>query len=152
MLDSDLAELYQVLTKNLNKAVRRNLKRFPQDFMFQLTKAEYASLRFQIGTLERGQHSKYLPFVFTQEGVAMLSSVLKSDRSIMVNIAIMRVFVRLRKILATHKELAQKLNQLEDKFEKRFAKNEDQIQLVFEAIRKLMVEEQKPKRRIGFQV
>ena len=117
MLDRDLAALYGVETKNLNKAVRRNAERFPADFMFQLTAEEAESLRFQFGTLKRGQHSKYLPQVFTQEGVAMLSSVLRSPRAIQVNIAIMRVFVRLREALALHKELAQKLADLERKIE-----------------------------------
>ena len=95
MLDSHWAELYGVATKNLNKAVTRNMDRFPEDFMFQLSKEEYASLRFQIGTLKRGQHSKYLLRVFTEQGVAMLSSVLRSKRAAHVNIAIMRAFVNL---------------------------------------------------------
>ncbi len=112
MLDRDLAALYGVETKNLNKAVRRNLDRFPADFMFQLTLDEAeacAPSRFQFGTLKRGHNIKYLPQVFTQEGVAMLSSVLRSPRAVQVNIAIMRVFVRLRGTLALHKELAHKL-------------------------------------------
>lgn len=109
MLDRDLAALYGVETKNLNKVVRRNLERFPADFMFQLTAEEAEASRFQFGTLKRGQNIKYLPHVFTQEGVAMLSSVLRSPRAVQVNIAIMRVFVRLRETLALHKELARKL-------------------------------------------
>jgi hypothetical protein len=113
MLDRDLAALYGVETKNLNKAVRRNVDRFPADFMFQLTSDEAECLRFQFGTLKRGQHFKYLPQVFTQEGVAMLSSVLRSPRAVQVNIAIMRVFVRLRQTLALHKELATRLTELE---------------------------------------
>jgi len=115
MLDRDLAALYGVETKNLNKAVQRNLERFPADFMFQLTLDEAqasAASRFQFGTLKRSQNIKYLPRVFTQEGVAMLSSVLRSPRAIQVNIAIMRVFVRLREALALHKELAHKLAEL----------------------------------------
>src|SRR5205823_467288 len=100
-----------------NKAVRRNLDRFPADFMFQLTAEEAESLRFQFGTLKRGQHFKYLPCVFTQEGVAMLSSVLRSPRAVQVNIAIMRVFVRLRQAVALHKDLARKLVELERKIE-----------------------------------
>jgi ORF6N domain len=115
MLDQDLAELYSVPTKVLNQAVKRNLGRFPDDFMFQLTAKEGAALRSQIVTLKRGQHRKYLPYAFTEQGVAMLSSVLNSDRAIEVNIAIMRAFVRLRKILATHKDLARKLDELERK-------------------------------------
>jgi len=133
MLDRDLAELYEVLTKNLNKAVRRNIKRFPLDFMFQLTKDEYDSLRFQSGTLKRGRHSKYLPYVFTQEGIAMLSSVLKSERAILVNIAIMRAFVRLNRILSSHIEVSKKLKELENKT----LKNEKDIQVVVKVIREL---------------
>ena len=117
LLDRDLASLYGVETKNLNRSVRRNLDRFPADFMFQLTRAEAESSRFQFGTLKRGQNIKYLPRVFTQEGVAMLSSVLRSPRAAQVNIAIMRVFVRLRETLGLHKDLAHKLGELERKIE-----------------------------------
>lgn len=110
MLDKDLAELYQVTTGNLNKAVKRNIKRFPPDFMFQLTKEEWESLRFQIGILKRGrgEHSKYLPFAFTEQGLAMLSGILNSDIAIYVNIAIMRAFVTIRQGLpavSSHQEL-----------------------------------------------
>ena len=119
MLDKGLAEMYEVLTKNLNKAVSRNIESFPADFMFQLTAEEYKSLRFQFGTLKRGSHSKYLPRVFMEQGVSMLSSVLKSKRARMVNIQIMRTFVKLRELLNTHKELARKLEELEKKFKKR---------------------------------
>ena len=143
MLDKDLASLYGVLTKNLNKAVMRNIDRFPADFMTRLTKKEYDSLRFQTGTLEKGAHSKYLPYAFTEQGVAMLSSVLRSQRAIQVNIAIMRTFVRLREILSTHKKLAKKINDLENKYD-------GQFKIVFEAIRRLMAEEEKPKTPIGF--
>ena len=146
MLDKDLAQLYGVKTFNLNKAVKRNIKRFPSDFMFQLTKEEYRSLRFQIGIIERGQHSKYLPYAFTQEGVAMLSGVLNSNRAIWVNIQIMRVFVKLRQILSTHKDLAQKVKELETKYEK----HDVEIQAVFDAIRRLMAPEEKPAKKIGF--
>ncbi len=131
MLDSDLAELYRVRTKNLNKAVRRNRIRFPRDFMFQLTRQEYRSLRFQIGTLKRGEHRKYLPYVFTQDGVSMLSSVLRSESAALVNIAIMRAFGKLRELLSTHKDLARKLEELERKYDKQF-------KVVFDAIRELM--------------
>jgi hypothetical protein len=148
MLDRDLAALYGVETKNLNKAVRRNVERFPADFMFQLTADEADSLRFQFGTLKRGQHSKYLPQVFTQEGVAMLSSVLRSPRAIQVNIAIMRVFVRLRETLALHKELAQKLAELERKV----ATHDDSIRTLFDALRSLTAAPAKPRRQIGFHV
>ena len=147
ILDSDLAWLYGVSTKRLNEQVRRNRKRFPPDFMFQLTKEEQEVLRSQNATLEkgRGRHRKYLPLVFTEQGVAMLSSVLNSGRAIQVNIAIMRAFVRLREILATHKDLARKLEKLEKKYDKQFA-------VVFEAIRQLMTPPDSPKRRIGFRV
>ncbi len=131
MLDRYLAELYGVPTKRLNEQVGRNITRFPDDFMFQLTKPEASSLRSQNATLKRGQHFKYLPYVFTEQGVAMLSSVLNSDRAIQVNIAIMRTFVKLRQILSTHKELAYKLSELERKIDRL----DVEIQAIFEAIR-----------------
>lgn len=148
MLDRDLARLYGVETKNLNKAVSRNLDRFPSDFMFQLTAEEHDSLRFQFGTLKRGQHSKYLPFVFTQEGVAMLSGVLRSPRAVQVNVAIMRAFVRLRETLSLHKELAHKLADLERKIEN----HDETIRTLFDAIRQLMTPEETPHREIGFHI
>jgi len=151
MLDRDLAALYGVETKNLNKAVRRNLDRFPADFMFQLTLDEAqacAASRFQFGTLKRGQNIKYMPHVFTQEGVAMLSSVLRSPRAIQVNIAIMRVFVRLRETLALHKELAQRLAELEHRSES----HDSSIRTLFDALRCLTTPPAKPHREIGFHV
>jgi hypothetical protein len=148
MLDRDLAALYGVETKNLNKAVRRNLDRFPPDFMFQLTEVEAECLRFQFGTLKRGQHFKYLPQVFTQEGVSMLSSVLRSPRAVQVNIAIMRVFVRLRATLALHKELAHKLAELERKIEG----HDTNIRTLFDAIRELAAPPATPCREIGFHI
>ena len=151
MLDRDLAALYGVETKNLNKAVRRNLDRFPADFMFQLTLDEAqacAASRFQFGTLKRGQNIKYLPHVFTQEGVAMLSSVLRSPRAIQVNIAIMRVFVRLRETLALHKELAQKLAELE----RRIEGHDGSIRTLFDALRCLTTPPPTLRRQIGFHV
>lgn len=131
MLDSDLAELYQVATKVLNQAVRRNIARFPQDFMIQLTLKEAAhlqanadekaeSLRSQIVTLKRGQHVKYRPYAFTEQGVAMLSSVLKSSRAVRVNIAIMRAFVQLRQVASTHHALMRKVNEMEEKYDGQF--------------------------------
>jgi hypothetical protein len=121
MLDSHLAELYQVTTGNLNLAVRRNVERFPDDFMFQLTKGEAENLRLQFATSSSGYGGRrYLPHVFTEQGVAMLSTVLNSKRAIAVNIAIMRTFVRLRQLLATHKELAERLAAMEKKFDRRF--------------------------------
>lgn len=143
MLDSELAELYGVETKALSRAVIRNGDRFPKDFMFQLTRREYDSLRCQIGTLKRGQHSKYFPRVFTEQGVAMLSSVLRSPRAVQVNIAIIRAFVRLRRLLASHKDLAQRLDALEKKCDGRFRQ-------VFDAIRELMDGPEAPSKRIGF--
>ncbi len=149
MLDSDLATLYGVETKALNRAVKRNLTRFPGDFMFRLSKADYDSLRFQFGTLKRGQHAKYLPHVFTEQGVAMLSSVLHSQRAIKVNVAIMRVFVRLRAMLTGHAELAKKLSELEHHIQH----HDQQIQSIFQAIRKLMMPPPEPPRKpIGFHV
>ncbi|MEW6002151.1 MAG: ORF6N domain-containing protein [Nitrospirota bacterium] len=148
MLDNDLAELYGVKTFNLNKAVKRNIDRFPKDFMFQLTKEEADSLRFQIGMSKsegRGGR-RYLPYAFTEQGVAMLSSVLRSERAIHVNIAIMRVFVKLREFLSTHKELAHKLSELERKIER----HDEEIKAIFDAIRQLMTPPQKAKRKIGF--
>lgn len=116
MLDKALSVLYGVETKMLNRAVKRNIERFPEDFIFQLTKEEYIDLlRYQFGTLKRGQHSKYLPYVFTENGVAMLSSALNSKRAIQVNIQIMRTFTKIREMLATHKELKQKIEEMEKK-------------------------------------
>lgn len=145
MLDSDLAQLYGVETKALNRAVKRNLGRFPKDFMFQLTAEETRHLRFHSGTSKtvRGGR-RYHPYAFTEQGVAMLSSVLHSKRAIQVNIAIMRAFVRLREMLATHKELAHRLVDLEKKYDTQF-------KVVFEAIRQLMQPDPTPpKRQIGF--
>jgi ORF6N domain-containing protein len=147
MLDSDLADLYGVTTKRLNEQVRRNIERFPADFMFQLSREEAELLRSQIATLKngRGRHRKYEPYVFTEQGVAMLSSVLKSPGAIQVNIAIMRAFVQLREILATHKDLARKLEDMEKKYDVQFRQ-------VFEAIRQLMIPPLAgvKKQRIGF--
>ncbi len=148
MLDRDLAAMYGVSTGNLNKAVQRNLDRFPVDFMFQLTAAEAEASRFQSGILKRGLNIKYLPFVFTQEGVAMLSGVLRSPRAVQVNVAIMRTFVRLRETLALHKEFAHKLAELERKIEN----HDENIRTLFEAIHQLMVQPEPPRKEIGFHV
>jgi len=145
ILDRVLAGLYGVETKQLKRAVRRNINRFPKDFMFELTKEEYDSLRCQFGTLKKGGHSKYLPFAFTEQGVAMLSSVLNSERAAQVNIEIMRAFVRLRQILASHKDLERRLDALEERYD-------DQFKVVFDAIRALMEPPEKPKKKIGFEV
>ena len=145
MLDADLAELYGVETRVLVQAIKRNLERFPEDFMFQLSKEEVDFLRSQIVTLKkgRGQHSKYLPYAFTEQGVAMLSSVLRSQRAVQVNIEIMRAFIRLRQMLASHVELARKLDALEKKYDAQFRQ-------VFEAIRQLMAPPEPKRRPIGF--
>jgi len=145
MLDSELAELYQVSTKVFNQAVSRNRNRFPDDFMFQLTVGEDESLRSQIVTSKHGRGGRrYRPYVFTEQGVAMLSSVLNSERAVQVNIAIMRAFVRLREMLESNKELAAKLDALEKKYDSQFG-------VVFQAIRKLMEPSALTgRRRIGF--
>jgi hypothetical protein len=145
MLDSDLAALYGVGVKVLNQAVRRNKERFPADFMFQLTREEARSLRSQTVTLDigRGRHRKYLPKAFTEQGVAMLSSVLRSPRAVRVNIEIMRAFVQLRRMLGANEELARKLDALEQKYDSQF-------RVVFQAIRELMAPPRPPTRTIGF--
>ena len=153
MLDSDLAELYGVTTKRFNEQVRRNLVRFPEDFCFQLSKEEYEALIFQIGisnlrsqfATSRGNWGgkRYLPLVFTEQVVAMLSSVLHSKRAVLVNVAIMRAFVKLREILVSHKDLARRLDELENKYDAQF-------KVVFDAIRRLMKPPEAPARKIGF--
>jgi hypothetical protein len=147
MLDSDLAELYKVETRTLIQAVKRNINRFPSDFMFQLDYQEVASLRSQIVISKTGRGGRrYQPYVFTEQGVSMLSSVLNSERAIEVNIAIMRAFVKLREMLSTNKELAHKLAQLERKIEK----HDDEIKLIFDAIRQLMTPPEPKRKKIGF--
>jgi hypothetical protein len=165
ILDRDLASLYGVTTKALNQAVKRNAARFPDDFMFQLTKAEYEasrsqfvtisssapdsakpsalSLRSQSVTLKRGQHIKYFPYAFTEQGVAMLSSVLRSTRAVEVNIAIMRTFVQLRRLMETNRNLARKIDALEKKYDEQFA-------VVFAAIKELITPPAPPRKQIGF--
>jgi hypothetical protein len=161
ILDRDLASLYGVTTKALNQAVRRNAARFPADFMFQINKPEYeasrsqfvtlsrrsqsgaASLRSQSVTLKRGQHIKYLPYAFTEQGVAMLSSVLRSRRAVEVNIAIMRTFVQLRRLMETNRDLARKIEALEKKYDQQFA-------VVFAAIKELIAPSTPTKKQIGF--
>ena len=144
MLDADLAELYGVETKALTRAVRRNLARFPSDFMFTLTAEEHANLRRQFGTSRRDWGGRrYPPYAFTEHGVAMLSAVLRAPRAIEVSIEIVRAFVRLREMLSTHADLARKLAALEKKYDAQF-------RVVFDAIRDLMTPPEKPKREIGF--
>jgi len=145
MLDQDLAAMYGVETRALVQAVKRNIDRFPKDFMFQLSKDEFANLRSQIVISSWGGR-RTRPYAFTEQGVAMLSSVLKSKRAIQVNIAIMRAFVRLRRIIASHKELAEKLKELEHKVNM----HDKDIIMIFQAINKLMQPEE-PKKVIGFQ-
>ena len=149
LIDRDLAELYGVEVKQLNRAVRRNLERFPVDFMLKLNKEETENLRCQIGTSSWGGR-RYLPLAFTEQGVAMLSSVLNSERAVQVNIAIMRAFVQMRKFLQSSDALAKKFNELEKETKKRFAKQQEQIKIIFDAIKELMIEKEKPKSKIGF--
>ena len=147
ILDTHLAELYQVETSHLNRAVRRNNDRFPKDFMFQLTREEFDFLRCQIGISNDGNGGRrYLPYAFTEQGVAMLSSVLRSGRAVAVNIAIMRTFVRLRQMLASNKELAEKVGEMEKKYDKQF-------KIVFDVLKQLMgppLEDASDKNPIGF--
>lgn len=146
MLDQDLAGLYGVTTKAFNQAVKRNLSRFPEDFMFRLTQDEDVAMRSQSVTASR-RNVRYLPYAFTEQGVAMLSSVLRSHRAIQVNIAIMRAFVKLRELAATHKGLALKL----DALEKKYQHHDIEIKAIFDAIRKLIERPAlRPTRRIGF--
>ena len=147
MLDIDLAALYQVPTGALNRAVKRNASRFPNDFMFQLTPEEAEILKCQIGISSSGHggRRRSLPYAFTEQGVAMLSSVLNSERAVAVNIGIMRAFVRLRQMLASNAELARKLAALENKYDRQF-------KVVFDAIRQLMSPPEPKRREIGFHV
>ena len=163
LLDSDLALLYGVATKVLNQAVKRNRERFPDDFMFQLSADETGFLRSQFVTLEKERRTnwsqivtssekhrgkRYRPYAFTEQGIAMLSSVLKSDRAVKVNIAIMRAFVKLRQLLNVNRELAKKFSELEQ----RVGKHDEDITAILEAIRQLMAPPEKPRREIGFHV
>jgi len=143
MLDRDLAMLYEVETRALKQAVRRNIQRFPEDFMFELTENEELSLRSQNVTLKRGEHSKYLSFAFTEQGVAMLSSVLRSERAIQVNIQIMRTFTKLRHMIAGHEELKKAIEELKKQTDERF-------EVVFTVLDKLLADDQNSKKKIGF--
>jgi hypothetical protein len=152
MLDFDLSELYETETKRLKEAVRRNIERFPSDFMFEITRDEYNSLRTQFATLEkgRGKYSKFNPFAFTEQGVAMLASVLNSPKAIQVNILIVRAFVMIRQYALTHKDLTDKLKQLESKYNKQFAD-------VYEALNYLLEKdktqiEQKQRKPVGYKL
>ena len=143
ILSIDLAELYGVEPRVLVQAVKRNIKRFPDDFMFHLTNQEFANLKSQFVTSSWGGLRRSMPYAFTEQGVAMLSSVLNSERAVQVNITIMRAFVKLREMIASHKDLAKQLNALEKKYDAQF-------KVVFDAIRKLMTPPDKPRRRIGY--
>ncbi len=152
LIDAELAALYGVATKVLLQAVKRNRKRFPRDFMVQLTATEWTALRSQFVTLKpgRGQHRKYMPYAFTEQGVAMLSSVLNSDRSIAVNIQIMRAFVQLRGLLASNRELARRFAQLEARIDKKLSDHDEAITAILSAIRQLMNPPASKRRGIGF--
>lgn len=143
ILDKNIASLYEVPTKVLMQAVKRNLKRFPKDFMFQLTAEETRDLRFQIGTSSWGG-SRYRPYAFTEQGVAMLSGVLRSARAVQVNVEVMRAFVRLRRMAASREDLARKIEELEEKYDSKFS-------VVFDALRELMAAPEASDRPIGFE-
>jgi phage regulator Rha-like protein len=146
MIDRDLAELYGVETKRLKEQVNRNLSRFPGHYMFELKQTEYESLRSQNATLKQGAHAKYLPYAFTEHGVLMLANVLKSGRAIEMSIKVIDVFVKLREMLLTHKDILLKLETLE----KQVVQNSEEIQTIFRALKQLINPPQEPRRRIGF--
>jgi hypothetical protein len=146
MLDADLAALYHVETKALVRAVKRNVARFPSDFMLRLSEDEFQNLRYRFGTSSSWGGRRHLPFAFTEQGVAMLSSVLKSSRAVQVNIEIMRAFVRLRRLTIAHEDLTRRVDDLEKKHDR----HDVQLKAVFDAIRALMTPPETPKRRIGF--
>jgi len=145
MLDSDLALIYNVETKRLKESVRRNIDRFPDDFMFELTQPEHQSLRSQNSSLKRGEHSKYLPFAFTEHGAIMLASILHSPVAVKASIQVVRAFVKLREILSSNSELAKKFEELEKKYDKQF-------KVVFEAIRQLMSPQNTKREPVGYKI
>jgi hypothetical protein len=146
MLDKDLAELYGIDTKRLKEQVRRNINRFPEDFMFEISEEEHEILKKQFGNRNRGQHSKYPPYAFTEHGVLMLSSVLNTERAVKVNIQIMRVYVRIQEMIQTHKDLILKMDQLEMKV----GKQDEKISIVFEYLRKFVDVKDKQRKKVGF--
>ena len=150
MFDKDLARLYDVSTGNLNKAVKRNLLRFPQDFMFQLNQKEFKNLIFQSGTSSKAGWggTRKLPYAFTEQGVAMLSSILSSERAVLVNIHIIRVFTRVREMISTHKDILLKVELLE----KKVVKQDDDIKIIFEYLKELLSPKTAPVRKIGFKI
>ena len=152
LLDAELAALYGVSTKRFNEQVRRNRERFPADFMFQLTDAEHAALRSQFATLNagRGQHRKYLPYAFTEHGAIMAATILNSPRAVEMSVYVVRAFVKLRELLASNKELARRLNELEARLEKKLATHDQAIAAILSAIRQLMNPPVPKRRPIGF--
>jgi hypothetical protein len=150
MPDRDLAEMYGVPTSRLNEAVKRNVTRFPEDFMFQLTEEEAIFSRSQIAILNkgRGANIKYLPYVFTEQGVAMLSSVLRSERAVQVNIRIIRVYIKMKQILLDNKEIWQRI----EKIEHALLTKDDEIKTIFNSLKQLLIQESKPRPRIGFEI
>lgn len=152
MLDQDLAELYGVETGALTRAVRRNIERFPHDFMFQLSKDEFDALKRQFDSSSEGGHGgrRFEPYVFTEQGVAMLSSVLRSERAVAVNIEIIRAFVELRRVAASHAVLEEKIEELERETTARLDKHDQQLDQIFKSLRQLIAPPPKPKRKIGF--
>jgi hypothetical protein len=152
MLDEDLADLYGVETKRLVQQVTRNIVRFPEDFMFQLTTKEVAALRLQIATSKGRGGRRYAPYVFTEQGVAMLSGVLRSRTAVMVNIAIMRAFVELRRAALSYDAIERRLTELERESKERLGKHDQQLAAVFEALRQLISPPERPKRTVGFRI
>lgn len=147
MLDSDLAEIYQVTTKRLNEQVKRNRERFPEDFMFQLTSGEAAALRSQFATSNRGRGGRrYRPYVFTEHGAVMLASVLNSPVAVQASIQVVRAFIRMRQVMATHKDVARRIMDLE----RRIERHDEHITALFEAVRQLMKPPERPRKQIGF--
>ena len=149
MLDSDLAQIYNVATNMLNRAVKRNFKRFPDDFMFQLSQEEWNNLKFQIGTSSWGGRRK-LPYVFTEHGAIMLASVLNSQRAIDASIFVVRAFIKLREFVIMSKEITQKLEAFEQKTDRKLSEHDKMFQVVFDTLKKVLIQEQKPKNPIGF--
>lgn len=146
MLDRDLAEMYGVENKRMKEAVRRNIERFPDDFMFKLSREEYDALRTQFASLKRGEHTKYLPFAFTEQGVSMLSGVLNSPVAIQVHIQIIRIFTKMRELLLTNKDILLKL----EKMEQDIKENKHDIAMIFEALKQLLEPPKQKRRMIGF--
>jgi hypothetical protein len=149
MIDSDLAQIYNVATNMLNRAVKRNLKRFPDDFMFQLSQEEWNNLKFQIGTSSWGGR-RTLPFVFTEHGAIMLASVLNSQRAIDASIFVVRAFIKLREFVIMSKEISRKLEEFEQKTDRKLAQHDNMFQVVFDTLKKVLIQEDKPKNPIGF--